>query len=42
MLFRCMGVPDERTIQHVRLRPALSYCSSSSSCEELFSDGADL
>jgi len=42
VLFRFMGVPDGRTIQHVRIRPALSYSSSSSSSEEPFSEGGDL
>jgi len=39
---RCMDVLDGRNIRHVRLRPALSFSSSWSSCEEPFSEGDDL
>jgi len=38
---RCMSVPDGRTIQHVRLRPALSDSRSSVRCEEILSVGGD-
>ena len=41
MLLHCMGMPDGRTIQHVRLRLALRDSRSLVRCEEPLSVGGD-
>ena len=41
VLLRCMGVPNGRTIQHVRLRLAMSDSCSLVRCEEPLSVGGD-